>query len=165
VNLYEEGILSLGAREGNPHAEAGQLGAINMPAAVAARMTEIGTAIEALGAAIATHAPPPAQLTAWEAWRVQWDRFLADWRKFAKDTDYIDRMWGATATQIESYAASYAQWSQAFARQWRGQVIAPVFASAAPQESAWAKYSKLIAMGVGVSLGTALILSFIRGRR
>jgi hypothetical protein len=136
-----------------------------MPAAQYARLREVAGAIEALNVAIERHAVPAAQASIWQAWREQWTRYLTEWRAYSQDTDYLDRMAGSTATQIESYATQYGAWADAFVRQWGGRPLAPLLQSAMPPPPPlrW-DWLKQVGIGIAIAVGAAGVLWFLKGK-
>jgi hypothetical protein len=135
-----------------------------MPAAQEARLREVGAAVEALNADIERHQVPADRAALWQAWREQWARFLGEWRTFSRDTDYLDRTWGSTANQIESYAAQYGAWAAAFVRQWGGRPLAPLLGSAMPPPPKW-DWLKQVGIGIAIAVGAAGVLWLVRGRK
>lgn len=94
---------------------------ISTPAQQQARLDQVRAAVRSLAVDVSRYAPPDAQAApAWSQWAVQFSNWLQAFERF--QPDWSDRLWGNTATQIESYAGQLDGWRKAFA-QWPGAQI------------------------------------------
>lgn len=96
---------------------------VSTPAQQQARLDQVRAGAAMLTGDVTRYMPAAEQAVAWSQWAKSYSDWLAAFDAFRPD--WADRLWGNTATQIESYAAQLEQWRRSFA-QWPGaQVTGP----------------------------------------
>lgn len=138
-------------------AEVGQLEewTITTPAQMQARLDQVRSLARAFAADVSSYAPSPANAAAWSNWARQYGDWLAAFDAF--QPDWADRLFGNTATQIESYARQLDDWRKALA-QWPGaRVTAPAPGVAEDQQPKKDGVSGLAAAGIGAALALGLV--------
>lgn len=150
----------MGVREAYRLGAAAQVGqleewTITTPAQMQARLDQLRVLARALARDVTSYAPSPEQAAAWSSWAVQFSDWLAGFEAF--QPDWTDRLFGNTATQIESYARSIDDWRKSLA-QWPGaRVTAPGPGVADDQREKPKGLSSLAAVGIGVAGALALV--------
>jgi hypothetical protein len=143
--------------------EVGQLGVISSPAAMQARLEQLRSTARALGGDVASYAPSEANAAKWSQWAVQYATWLAAFEAYAPD--WADRLWGATANQIENYAAQLERWRTALAK-WPG---ANVTTPTAGVDKSPLEHLGEAMRGAAVLIGGALLgvgaLVLLKGRK
>ncbi len=141
----------------------GQLGVLSTPAAMQARLEQLKNAARSLAGDVASYAPAPANATKWSQWAARFATFLEGLEAY--DPDWADRLWGATANQIELYAKQLEQWRTALTK-WPGAVVNTP--SAGVDDSPLETLGKALrgaAFVVGGGLAAVAAIMLIRSRR
>ena len=97
----------------------GDLGLVSTPAAQAARLAQVKAAAASLATLASQYVPPAERGAQWAAFARAYTDWLRTLEAFAPD--WSDRLWGATANQIELYALQLEQWRAELAK-WPGSV-------------------------------------------
>jgi len=132
---------------------AGELPFIAMPGAQQARANEVLGEAARLEAALRTFAPPATSAPQFAAWAASWKSWHAQLANYINGINWFDKLWAATAEQIETYAGQLGAWQQQF-RSFGGYLpgVLP------PASSVW----RTIGIGVAAGLITASIIYFVR---
>ena len=134
-------------------ARAGELPTIALPAAMQARAQQLLGDAARLDESIQRFAPPPAEAERFFAWAAAWRTFHAQLRQYIGSINWFDKLWAATAEQIETYAGQLGVWQQQF-RELGGFLPGVV----PPLPSVW----RSIGIGVAAGLVTATIIYLVK---
>ncbi len=145
------------------HASAGDLGLVSMPAAQLARLDSLRTQASNFERDVRAYAPPPELAAQWSVWRSNFGQWVAQLRAF--EPSWTDRLWGATADQIETYARELGQMRADLAR-WPGARVTAPMPEASPSSSTGQSAAKTIAISVAagvLTVGAIALLSRVLG--